>query len=142
MIIYASVVSMHVYIIMSLHVFIYSLPSQVQQLLPSRIKVCQIMSIITKVQGGVKEGALKKLHVEPQDNSNDEWSSESWYVLLFLSFSCSSGFTTEFSYFHVLWSHPTSQCTPRFHRSGWDRMMVYDVLGQIHANSMGSCVCV
>ena len=31
------------------------------------------MSIITKVQGGVKEGALKKLHVEPQDNSNDEW---------------------------------------------------------------------
>ena len=109
MIIYASVVSMHVYIIMSLQVFIYfiySLPSQVQQLLPSRIKVCQIMSIITKVQGGVKEGALKKLHVEPQDNSNDEWSSESWYVLLillFLSFSCSSGFTTEFFYFHVLW---------------------------------------
>ena len=109
MIIYASVVSMHVYIIMSLQVFIYfiySLPSRVQQLLPSRIKVCQIMSIITKVQGGVKEGALKKLHVEPQDNSNDEWSSESWYVLLillFLSFSCSSGFTTEFSYFHVLW---------------------------------------
>ena len=36
--------------------------------------VSDIASITTKVQG-VKQAALKKLHVEPQDYSNDEWSS-------------------------------------------------------------------